>query len=224
MFRNSLILISFLCVQSSFSQKLIGEFYVDKIDTALFGTYYTIDFFDSNQFKLLSYECKSVDQGSGTYRTENDSILFDFNSIDTKRTEVIEETIKFDSLDFVRLGFSLETKIRFSARDWYDVSIKGKNIDTVFTSLEYLSFIDLPKSNDTLQVVVSIPAFYDEVIFKVIPSESRKYSLWTTYGFDQFIYGETWRYKIEKMNRRKIILSQEGAKMTFKKKKNNPIK
>lgn len=201
----------------SFSQDWAGEYYVDQMDTALLGSYLTFEFEGENHFKVFARECKSVDEGNGIYEVSNDSIFFFFHNQDTNRTEVTRTKLHFNSLDKVKLTFEMFTKVRGDSINWFDIKIQGTNVDTTFTSLEYKYVLELPKSNDTLEVTLSIPALYDNVNFQLIPNESFKFQVWTTYGFDGFITDQIWRYRLERKKKNSFTLSTEGKKMKFKK-------
>lgn len=206
----------------SFSQDWTGTFYVDQMDPALWGSYLTFEFGNEKQFKVYSSECKSVDEGKGTYEVINDSIFFFFKNQDTNRTEVNQTKLQFDSSNKVKLTFEMFTKIRLDSIDFFDIKVQGQNIDTTFTSMDYKYELELPKSNDTLEVTLSIPALIDKVVFKLVPNESTHYQVWTTHRFDRFITEQIWKYRLERKNKNSFTLSTDGKKMKFKKQIPNP--
>jgi hypothetical protein len=187
------------------------------MNPALLGSYLTFEFGNDQQFKLYSEECKSVKEGKGTYKISNDSIFFFFNNEDTNRTEVNRTNIQFNSSNTVKLTFEMFTKVRNDSISYFDIKIQGVHVDTAFTSMNYWYELELPKSDDTLEVTLSIPAFYDKVDFKLIPNESAKFQVWTTYGFDGFISDEIWRYRLERKKKNSFVISADGRIMKFKK-------
>jgi len=201
----------------SFSQDWTGKYYVDKMDTPLLGTYFTFEFENDHRFKVYSKECKSVEEGKGVYKVSQDSIFFFFSHEDTSRTEVNRVKLPYDSSVKVKLTFELFTKVRPDSIDWFYVKIKGKGFDTTFTSLDFMSELEIPKSDDTLVATFSIPALYDEVIFNIVPNESSQFKVWTTYGLDGFITNQHWAYRIERKKKNSFTLSTDGKKMKFKK-------